>query len=104
MSHEFCHLILVLDRYTKELKKYVKNKARAEGCMTESYLAKEYVNFINRDDLESSVVGERFLRYDNSREVWSIGASKKYLLYRMDSNSEHRYVLLNSEISHPYVA
>lgn len=32
----------------KELKKYVKNRARPEGCIAKNYLANEYVKFCNR--------------------------------------------------------
>jgi hypothetical protein len=86
------------------LKKFVKNRARAEGCMAESYLATEYVAFMNRDNSESAVVGERFLRYDDSPQGRPIGASQKFRFFGMNQVTAHKYVLLNSEISRPYVA
>ena len=32
----------------KELKKYVKNRARPEGCIAESYVSNEYVRYCTK--------------------------------------------------------
>ena len=54
-----------IERYLRKLKSYVRNKARPEGCIAETYIAQECVHFCSRylDGVET-----RLNRYGRNHE------------------------------------
>ena len=86
----------------KELKKNVRNWARAEGCMAENYLANEYVNFSNNYDSDAVIVSEKFQR-NNDTEGRGVGAAKTGYYTGPVYQKAHSVVLQNLPSVEPYI-
>jgi ABC-type branched-subunit amino acid transport system ATPase component len=78
----------------KELKKYVRNRARPEGCIAECYIANEYVKFCKNSD------GTSGRSISNSGPV---GKSTVINLNTVDYWAAHNTVLFNTEQVTPYI-
>jgi len=95
------------ERYMKVLKNYVRNRHRPEGCIVESYIVEEAIEFCS--DFLSGVdpVGLGIDRLDASLDNSSFGRPlsagvsfkpEQDLLYQA-----HRYVLANTIDVQPYI-
>ena len=95
------------ERYMKVLKNYVRNRHRPEGCIAESYIVEEAIEFCS--DFLSGVdpVGLGIDRLDASLDNLSFGRPlsagvsfkpEQDLLYQA-----HRYVLANTIDVQPYI-
>jgi hypothetical protein len=78
----------------KELKKYVKNRARPEGCIAESYVANEYVRYctktaqqMDKETFRSGPVGKATRKVLGHKDFWAA----------------HTTVLLNTKEVLPYI-
>ncbi|XP_044416519.1 uncharacterized protein [Triticum aestivum] len=111
----------VLDeRYLGKLKSYVRNKARPEGSIAESYLADECMAFCSRH-LEgfSTKHNQPSRKNDKPNENESamyanestlfppvgnpLGKPRTYTLNDMESLQAHRFVLYNCDVVTPYL-
>ncbi|CAH9051690.1 unnamed protein product [Cuscuta epithymum] len=96
------------ERYMKALKKCVRNTARPEGCIAESYLAEECIAFC-REFLEKSLHVEenevRNVEFENDTilEGRPISKTTAIMLTDKEKNIAHRSVILNTSIMDPFV-
>ncbi|KAL0554499.1 hypothetical protein IC582_008421 [Cucumis melo] len=95
------------ERYMKVLKNYVRNRHRPEGCIAESYIVEEAIEFCSDFLSEVDPVGLGIDRLDASLDNSSFGRPlsagvsfkpKQDLLYQA-----HRYVLANTIDVQPYI-
>ncbi|KAG7552219.1 Transposase-associated domain [Arabidopsis thaliana x Arabidopsis arenosa] len=96
------------ERYMKVLKDFVRNPARPEGCIAESYLAKECMEFCSAFLRKSTNVEEKSLRnteYENNSilEGRPIAAASSLTLTEMEKKIAHLSVIQNTEMFDPYV-
>ena len=94
-------------RYMKVLKNYVRNRHRSEGCIAESYIVEEAIEFCSDFLSEIDPVGLGINRLDASLDNSSFGRPlssgvsfkpEQDLLYQA-----HRYVLTNTIDVQPYI-
>ena len=90
------------ERYMKTLKDYVRNYARPEGCIAESYLAKEAV-MKKSGHIEEK--GARNEDYESSRilEGRPISVSKTIKLPVNEKESAYLAVLMNMAVVEPFI-
>ncbi|KAK9943329.1 hypothetical protein M0R45_008939 [Rubus argutus] len=96
------------ERYMKTLKDYVRNHARPEGCIAESYLAEECMRFCSQFLKKSIQVEEKEVRNnDFSNEVIlegrPISRSTLITLSDRDKRNAHLAVLMNTAMVDPYL-
>src|SRR5438445_12886728 len=102
-------LILVfMYRYMKILKDYVKNTARPEGCIAESYLAEECMRFCSEFLKTSIQKEEKEDRNDDSTnevilEGRPISKGTPIKLTDRKKKSEHLAILMNISTIESYV-
>lgn len=94
------------ERYMKVLKGYVRNRYHPEGCIAESYIAEEAVEFCTDYLADEKAIGiplnKNFVACD-----FEIGRSLPGgMLVRVERNvleQAHRYVLENTTAVQPYI-
>ena len=96
------------ERYMKTLKDYVRNYARPEGCIAESYLAEESMMFFNEFLKKSGFKKEKEARnedYESSviLEGRPISMSKTITLSVNEKESAHLAVLMNMAVVEPFI-
>ncbi|XP_010495471.1 PREDICTED: uncharacterized protein LOC104772569 [Camelina sativa] len=96
------------ERYMKVLKDFVRNPARPEGCIAESYLAEESMLFCNEFLKKTTNVEEkpeRNVEYVNSSilEGRPISAGTSFTLTEMEKNIAHLAVIQNTAAFDHYV-
>ncbi|XP_062079416.1 uncharacterized protein LOC133783815 [Humulus lupulus] len=96
------------ERRMKTLKEYVRNRARPEGCIAESYLADECVifcnEFINRiGELNTKKGRNEEWANDVLLEGRPISGKKEITITDEWIEIAHRYVLLNTSIVEPFI-
>ncbi|XP_010463429.1 PREDICTED: uncharacterized protein LOC104744109 [Camelina sativa] len=96
------------ERYMKVLKDYVRNPARPEGCIAESYLAEECMKF-SSDFLKTTTnveeKEERNTEYESHSilEGRPISAGTSFNLTDMDRKIAHLAVIQNTTMVEPYI-
>ncbi|XP_048613511.1 uncharacterized protein LOC106393753 [Brassica napus] len=96
------------ERHMKILKDYVRNTARPEGCIAESYLAEECMQFCSAFLKKTTNVEEKLDRnadYESQTilEGRPISAPKSINLSEMEKKTAHLAVLQNTSVVDPYV-
>ena len=96
------------ERYMKTLKDYVRNYARPEGCIAESYLATECMLFFNEFLNKSGHIEEKGARnedYESSRilEGRPISVLKTIKFPVNEKESAHLAVLMNMAVVEPFI-
>ncbi|CAA7051770.1 unnamed protein product [Microthlaspi erraticum] len=96
------------ERYMKVLKDFVRNPARPEGCIAESYLAEECIQFCSDFLRNTTTVQEKLDRnteYENVSilEGRPISAGSPVTLTEMEKNIAHLAVIQNMAVVEPYV-
>ena len=99
---------LILFRYMKVLKDFVRNPARPEGCIAEAYLAEECVRFCSeflKKTTSYEEKRERNTEFESSSilEGRPISAGTDCVLSEKDMNIVHLAVIHNMAIVEPYV-
>lgn len=100
--------MFVICRYMKVLKDYVRNTARPEGCIAESYLAEECMQFcsaflkkttnvVEKDDRNTEYESESIL------EGRPISTGTSFTLTDSDKKIAHLAVIQNTAMVEPYV-
>ena len=92
----------------KILKDHVKNRARPEGCIAESYLADECMNFCSefmkhKRDLNLKEVRNEDRSHDVILGGRPISGKKSIILTNELLESAHRCVLMNTSIVEPFL-
>ena len=92
----------------KILKEYVKNTARPEGCIAESYLAEECMRFCSEFLKKTTNVEEKLDRntdYENQSilEGRPISAATSVNLSETEKRIAHLAVIQNTSVVDPYV-
>ena len=93
------------ERYMKTLKDYVRNHARPEGCIAESYLAEECMRFFGeflRKSQEKEVRNEDY-QSNVILEGRPISACKTITLSSNEKESAHLAVLMNMTMVEPFL-
>ncbi|CAA7017614.1 unnamed protein product [Microthlaspi erraticum] len=96
------------ERYMKVLKDFVRNPARPEGCMAESYLAQECMDFCKEFLKTSTSVEDKPERNDDLEsssilEGRPISAPRPFILSEADRKIAHMAVIQNLAMVDPYV-
>ncbi|CAA7034547.1 unnamed protein product [Microthlaspi erraticum] len=96
------------ERYMKVLKDFFRNPARPEGCIAESYLAEECIQFCSDFLRNTTSVQEKLDRnteYENVSilEGRPISADSRVTLTEMEKNIAHLVVIQNMAVVEPYV-
>ncbi|CAE5975385.1 unnamed protein product [Arabidopsis arenosa] len=96
------------ERYMKVMKDFVQNPARPEGCIAESYLAQECMQFCSDFLKKTTSVEEkpeRNLEYVNNSilEGRPISAGSSFTFTEMEKNIAHLAVIQNTAALDPYV-
>lgn len=102
------YLAFITNRYMKVLKDYVRNPARPEGCIAESYLADECMKFCSEFLKTTTNVEEKDERntdYESQSilEGRPISAGTSFTLSDMDKKIAHLAVIQNTVMVEPYV-
>ena len=92
----------------KILKEYVRNTARPEGCIAESYLAEECIRFCSEFLKKTTSVEEKIDRNTDSEsqsilERRPISAATSINLSEMEKRMAHLDVIQNTSVVEPYV-
>ena len=92
----------------KVLKDFVRNLARPEGCIAESYLAEECIRFCSEFLKKTTNVQEkvdRNMEYENNSilEGRPISSGTTYTLTEMEKRVAHLAIIQNMAIVEPYV-
>lgn len=95
-------------RYMKVLKDYVRNPARPEGCIAESYLAEKCMEFCNaflRKTTNVEEKADRNTEYESSSilEGRPISAATSFTFTEMEKKIAHLAVIQNTAMVDPYV-
>ena len=90
------------ERLMKVYKGYVRNRNRPEGCIVESYIAEEIVEFCSDYIGKTDPVGVPNSRYVNTEEGRSLGGGVPTLVGNAELKLAHRNVLENTELVQPY--
>ncbi|XP_060963569.1 uncharacterized protein LOC133033047 [Cannabis sativa] len=90
------------ERYMKMLKGYARNKSRPEGCIVESYIVEETIEFCSDYMSEVTTVGSRLTLVDigTSRENRGVSVCG---VSRADREEAHRLVLQNIDEVQLYI-
>ncbi|RID50398.1 hypothetical protein BRARA_H01129 [Brassica rapa] len=96
------------ERYMKVLKDYVRNTARPEGCIAESYLAEECMKFCSaflKTTTNVEEKGDRNTEYESHSilEGRPISAGRSFTLTDSDKKIAHLAVIQNTAMVDPYV-
>ena len=96
------------ERYMKTLKDYVRNYARPEGCIAESYLARECMMFFNEFLKKSGHIEEKEARNEDYGsgvilEGRQISTSKTVKLSANEKEMAHLAVLMNMAVVEPFI-
>lgn len=113
-------LDIYVHRYLGELKSFVRNKARPEGSIAESFLADECMTFCSRylqgfstkhnqpsrnddnpEDSESSLFLQQSMLFPQVGKP--LGRPMVYTLTDKEATQAHRYVLFNCDAVKPYL-
>ncbi|XP_020258863.1 uncharacterized protein LOC109835292 [Asparagus officinalis] len=102
------HWMYPFERYMKTLKKCVRNPARPEGCIAESYLAEECIAFCSEFLKQSIHVKEKEVRNEEFEndvifEGRPISKTTSITLTDKEKDIAHRSVLLNTAIMDPFL-
>lgn len=92
----------------KILKGYVRNRARAEGCIAERYLAEEYAMFCGKYVKKAAQIGSKHGRNEEFEnkfllEGHPISGGKLITLSDEMLKIAHRCILFNSSEVQPYI-
>ena len=92
----------------KVLKDYVRNTARPEGCIAESYLAEECMKFCSaflKTTTNVEEKGDRNTEYESHSilEGRPISAGRSFTLTDSDKKIAHLAVIQNTAMVDPYV-
>lgn len=89
------------ERYMKVLKGYVRNRYRPEGCIAESYVAEEAVEFCSEYQKGLGAIGNPIGSYKKVHEQFDVGrpfqGRKVEMIDQILWEQAHRYVLANTE-------
>ncbi|XP_010490056.1 PREDICTED: uncharacterized protein LOC104767772 [Camelina sativa] len=101
-------IVGMLCMYMMVLKDFVRNPAKPEGCMAESYLVEECIHFCSEFLKKTTNVEEKLDRnteYENSSilEGRPISVSTSITLTEMETKIAHLVVIQNVAIVDPYV-
>ena len=102
------HKIFPLCRHMKILKDFVRNHARPEGCIAESYLVEECMRFCS-DFLKKTTSVEEKLDRNTDYESQSIlegrpiSVARSIDLSEMEKKTIHLAVIQNTAVVEPYV-
>ena len=88
------------ERYMKILKGYVRNRSRPEGCIVESYIAEEAIDFCSEYMSGVTPIGKGD---ENNNEIQSRRGSVVRVVARDLLDEAHRLVLQNIEELQPYI-
>ncbi|CAA7059754.1 unnamed protein product [Microthlaspi erraticum] len=96
------------ERYMKVLKDFVRNPARPEGCIAESYLAEECMQFCSAFLKKTTNVEEKLDRntdYESNSilEGRPISAATSFTLSEMEKKIAHLAVIQNTALVDPFV-
>ena len=96
------------ERYMKTLKDYVRNYARPEGCIAESYLAEECMRFFNEFMKKSLNMEEKEVRNEDHEDIAilkgrPISAAKTITLSSTEKEIAHLAVLMNIAMVEPFL-
>ncbi|CAA7025078.1 unnamed protein product [Microthlaspi erraticum] len=96
------------ERYMKVLKDYVRNPARPEGCIAESYLSEECMRFCAAFLKKTTNVeekAERNTEYESKSilEGRPLSAGSSFSLTEMEKKIAHLAVIQNTALVEPYV-
>ena len=95
------------ERYMKVLKGYVRNKNRPEGCIAESYICEEVIEFCSEFQRGLDAVGNPIGRYQKLNDEDEVGApikgGKNQSIDQQLWEQVHRYVLSNAPEVEPYI-
>ncbi|CAE6176640.1 unnamed protein product [Arabidopsis arenosa] len=108
MEAEIVETLCMFERYMKVMKDFVRNPARPEGCIAESYLAEECMQFCSEFLKKTTSVEEkpeRNLEYVNNSilEGRPISAGSSFTFTEMEKNIAHLAVIQNTAALDPYV-
>ena len=91
----------------KVLKGYVRNKNRPEGCIAESYICEEVIEFCSEFQRGLNAVGNPMGRYQKLNDEDEVGApikgGKNQSIDQQLWEQVHRYVLSNAPEVEPYI-
>ncbi|XP_010419082.1 PREDICTED: uncharacterized protein LOC104704745 [Camelina sativa] len=108
MEAEIMETLCMFERYMKVLKEFVRNLARPEGCIAESYMAEECMQLCS-DFLKKTTSAEekldRNIDYENSSilEGRPLSAGTTINLTEMEKNIAHLAVIQNMAALDPYI-
>ncbi|XP_010445644.1 PREDICTED: uncharacterized protein LOC104728351 [Camelina sativa] len=108
MVHLTIFIVFVLTRYMKILKDYVRNRARPEDCIAESYLADESMKFCSEFLKKTTKVEEKLDRnteYESKSILKGrpISAATSMELTESERQIIHLAVIQNTAVVEPYV-
>lgn len=89
------------ERFNKVLKSYVRNRYYPEGCMAESYLGEESVEFCQEFVKQSCTTAG--LRKDVGKLSGPLSVATIKSVEEEERNEAHLHVLLNNPEVHPYI-
>ena len=92
----------------KVLKDFVRNPARPEGCIAESYLAEEFLQFYSEFLKKTTNVQEKIdrnMEYENNSilDGHPISTGTPITLSEMEKKVAHPAIIQNMAIIEPYV-
>ena len=90
------------ERLMKVYKGYVRHRNRPEGCIAESYIAEEGIEFCSDYIGKTDPVGVPKARYVNTQDGRTIGGGVATSAGHADLKLAHRNVLENTSIVEPY--
>jgi Domain of unknown function (DUF4218) len=94
-----------VERYMKVLKGYVRQQAKAEGCMVAGHLHYEALFYASRSvnlfDWRAPTAWEE--RDNDKMESRTLGKRFLYTLKQTEKQQVHDYVLRNHDLMQPYV-
>lgn len=91
------------ERFMKILKGYVKNMYRPEGCIAESYLVEEAIEFCTAYLSNAEAIGIPKSRHFGRIHGLGMMGAEVLSISRILIEKAHLYVLFNSAIAEPYV-
>ncbi|XP_062026080.1 uncharacterized protein LOC133742441 [Rosa rugosa] len=91
------------ERYMKTLKGYVKNRRHPEGCIAESYIAEEAVEFLAERNLDEPTIGLPVSdNFDNTETCRPLSGATVMNPDRKELQLAHLCVLQNTDEARPY--
>lgn len=97
----FFRWMFPFERFNKVLKSYVRNRFCPEGCIAESYLGEESIEFCTEFVKQSCTTAG--LRNDQEKLSGSLSAVKMKSVEESERDEAHLHVLLNNAEVEPYI-